>query len=240
MLHQKIAVCDDEKASLLAIKKAVVKNFAQYGVEVEISIFQSAELLMKSMGTDSYNCCFLDIDMPEINGIDFADEICRKHTNLIIVFVSAKEEYVFQSFRVHPFSFVRKSCFAEDIGQTIKDMAKLLYKQDTQNQSCRIKDSLGYEHIFLLDSVCYLESEEKYVRVVLINREKLLRCSMKSLEKELESYGLIRCHKSYIVNIKKVYAVKHDHLILLDGKRLPIRRGMVTELKKQLCGLLVQ
>lgn len=240
MNFQKVAVCDDEKASLIAIKKYVEKSFLQYGIDFKINMFQSVRTMMKEMREDTYDLCFLDIDMPEMNGIDLAEKICRQYAQTRIIFVSAKEEYVFQSFRVHPFSFVRKSCFQDDMDQTIRDLSSLACDKEEQKQTFEIVDEAGYKHIFLTDSVYYLEAKEKYINVVLEDNKKLLRCSLKSVEKKLEPYGMIRCHKSYIVNIKKVFAVKYDHLVMLDKTELPIRRGMVTCLKERLCGILVE
>lgn len=240
MEFQRIAVCDDEKASLIAINKYIEKSFLQYGINFKINIFQSVSVMLKYMREYTYDLYFLDIDMPEMNGIDLAERIYKQNTQTRIIFVSAKEEYVFQSFRVHPFSFVRKSCFQDDMAQVIKDLSRIPYKEKQRKQSCKIVDELGYEHTFLLDSMCYLEAQEKYVNIVLDDNKILLRCSLKSIENALNGYGLVRCHKSYIVNIKKVYAVKHDHLVMMDKTELPIRRGMVTELKKQLCNILVR
>lgn len=235
----RIAVCDDEKVSLKTVCRFVEKCFTQYGIDFSINAFESVGTMWESVQKKGYDLCFLDIDMPEMDGITFAEQICRKNSQTLIVFVSAKEEYVFQSFRIHPFSFVRKACFQQDMEQTIKDILKLRREQKAQEMSCLITDEAGYEYSFLVDSLWYLEAREKYVNIVLTESEKLLRCSMKSLEKELEQYGLIRCHKSYIVNIKKVYAVKYDRIVLLDRTELPIRRGMVTELKKRLCSDMV-
>ncbi len=240
MEFQRIAVCDDEKASLIAINKYIEKNFLQYGINFKINIFQSVSVMLKYMREYTYDLCFLDIDMPEMNGIDLAERIYKQNTQTRIIFVSAKEEYVFQSFRAHPFSFVRKSCFQDDMARVIKDLSSLTCEKEQQKQSCKILDEAGYEHNFLLDSICYLEAKEKYVNVVLKDNKILLRCSLKSIEKKLEPYGMIRCHKSYIVNIKKVFAVKYDHLVMLDKTELPIRRGMVTELKQKLCNILTQ
>lgn len=240
MQSQKIAVCDDEKASLSIIHNYLKKNFARYDIAAAINPFQSAALFAKDMEEHSYDIYFVDIDMPEMNGIHLAQQIRRKYPSSVIVFVSAKEESVFQSFCVHPFSFVRKNCFQEDMEKTVHDIAHLLQKKDSQNRCCQIVDSAGYEHAFYLDSICYLEAQEKYVRVVLTDHEKLLRCSLKNLEKDLAPYDMVRCHKSYIVNMKKVYVVKHDRIVMTDKTELPIRRGMVSDLKKHLCRLLVQ
>lgn len=240
MKHLRIAVCDDEKVSLSVIENYLKKSFAKQGIGVDISLFQSARVMVTHMEENLYDICFVDIDMPEMNGIDFAEELRKREPQIVIVFVSAKEEYVFQSFCVHPFSFVRKTQFSKDMERVVKDIAEFVKQKKQENTKCRIRDESGYEHFFFLESICYLEAKENYVNIVLTDGTKLLRCSMKKLEKELEPYGVIRCHRSYMVNIKKVYAVKHDRVVMMDKVELPIRRGMATELKKRLCSVMVR
>ena len=240
MQCQNIAVCDDEQKALAITGRYIRKNLGVCGIEAQVDEFLSADQMTEQMEKKIYQACFLDIDMPQINGIDLAERIIRRYAGIMVVFVSGREEYVFQSFRVHPFSFVRKSHFQEDMTRVLKDLIRLQYEKERQQKRIWITDDSEYEHTFSLDAVCYLEAQEKYVNVVLNDREKLIRCSMKKLEKELEPLGLIRCHKSYIVNMGKVYAVKHDHLVLLNRQELPIRRGMVTELKQQLCSMMVE
>ncbi len=235
----KIAICDDEEISVKHIKKALEKKFLDFGIQIQADEFLSALELKNKLKEDIYSICFLDIDMPEMNGIDLAEKINEICPKTLLVFVSGKEEYVFESFRVHPFSFIRKLHFEEDLEHTIRDITKILIEKDKE-KVCQIEDESGHKYTFLIDSIMYIETVEKYVRIRTNKEEKLIRNSMKNIEKFLEPYGFIRCHKSYIINGKKIYAVKYDRVILTDKTELPIRRGIASKLQAELCKYLIE
>ena len=232
-----IAICDDELEALQAIIKEVNKNFGRYKMEILVEGFLSASDLQKKMVDKKYTVYFLDIDMPEMNGIDLAYAIQKKQKEVILIFVSAREEYVFQSFRVHPFSFVRKQNFKEDLEQTVHDIYEN-FRVREEEQFCEIEDELGHVFYGKLSEILYLEVKDKYVQIVMENGEKLIRSSLKDQEKRLEEYGFIRCHKSFLVNLQKIYAVKHDKVILTDKREIPLKRGQASELKKRICNYL--
>lgn len=240
MGKRKIIICDDDKIMVELLGTAIEKEFLVNGVETAIEKFSSIRALLKQTDLDSVDVFFLDIDMPEMNGIDLAERIQKRVDGKIIVFVSGWKEYVFQALRTHPFAFVRKENFQEDIRCSVHDIAGIFEKQE-QKTLIRIEDDQGYMHQFLLDTFCYAEAQNKYVRMVSENGEKLIRISMKNIEKSLEPYeNLVRCHRSYIVNLKKIYVIEHEQVEMLDHTHIPVRRGMVVDLKKRLCSLLLQ
>ena len=240
MGKRKIIICDDDKIMVELLGTAIEKEFLVNGVETAIEKFSSIRALLKQTDLDSVDVFFLDIDMPEMNGIDLAERFQKRVDGKIIVFVSGWKEYVFQALRTHPFAFVRKENFQEDIRCSVHDIAGIFEKQE-QKTLIRIEDDQGYMHQFLLDTFCYAEAQNKYVRMVSENGEKLIRISMKNIEKSLEPYeNLVRCHRSYIVNLKKIYVIEHEQVEMLDHTHIPVRRGIVVDLKKRLCSLLLQ
>ena len=98
----RIAICDDEKNIRELIGDKVVKQYP----EAEIVFFSSGEELLLS---DSHiDLLFLDIQMSGRNGMDTARELRKKDKNVILIFVTAVEEYVFQAFDVGAFHYIVK------------------------------------------------------------------------------------------------------------------------------------
>ena len=231
MKEVRIAVCDDEAPALRKITKRLDACMREAGVSAQIISFTDAKGLLESLVTQSFEAFFLDIDMPEKNGIDLAQELKEKDPDAILVFVSAREEFVFESFRVHPFAFVRKGRLEADLARVTRDLAKLFGKKDSL--PVILEDELG--HSFSLDpeGVFYLEAMDKYVQIVSTAEKKLVRSSLKKMEGQLAGNGFLRCHKSYLVNVRKIFAIQHDRITLENGEELPLRRGQATELKKE-------
>ena len=82
-----------------------------------------------------YDLVFLDIDMPKYSGMDVAEEIRKKSADTDIIFVSNREDRVFETFSVQPFGFIRKNCFTEDLNATLRQYIQK--KARTGKFSCR-------------------------------------------------------------------------------------------------------
>ena len=223
-----LALCDDEPLVLGHLEQALREAFAlpSVGQPLEVDSFLVPSNLLHSCATKEYDAFFLDIDMPEKNGIDLAAEIKNLFPEAPIIFISGREEFVFDSFRVHPFAFVRKRMLSQDLQEAARDLTRLYGKE-----VLLLEDDLGMRFCVGQDELLYLQAMDKYVLAV-AQEEKLLRCSLKKMEKQLEGRGFLRCHKSYLVNVKKIAGVRHDHITMVNGSTLPLRRGMATSLKR--------
>ena len=98
----RIAICDDEKNIRELIGNKVLKQYP----EADIVFFQSGEELLLS--DNHIDILFLDIQMSGRNGMETARELRKKDKNVILIFVTAVEEYVFQAFDVGAFNYIVK------------------------------------------------------------------------------------------------------------------------------------
>ena len=126
-----IAVCDNHVSSLTFITSEITKQIMNMNVQADVASFSSGEDVMcrvsEGMFFDLY---ILNIEMPKLDGITLALQIRRHQKNPVIIFVSAREEYVFDSFKAHPYSFVRKDHFHEDLSSTLKAFMLEYHKRE--------------------------------------------------------------------------------------------------------------
>ena len=113
-----VAVCDDDETMLPIIAGVVQATFPAEGATVET--FSSAKQFCDRMEENGFDLLFLDIDMPETDGIELGLKLRNAKRNIDIVYVSEREDRVFESFKVHPFGFVRKRNFLKDIRSVAK------------------------------------------------------------------------------------------------------------------------
>lgn len=113
-----VAVCDDDETMLPIIAGVVQATFPAEGATVET--FSSAKQFCDRMEEKGFDLLFLDIDMPETDGIELGLKLRNAKRNIDIVYVSEREDRVFESFKVHPFGFVRKRNFLKDIRSVAK------------------------------------------------------------------------------------------------------------------------
>lgn len=235
----KVLVCDDETAAIKKVTKQLKMLCQIMHMESEFFNCTFANEVLKIVEKQEITVFFLDIDMPDANGIDLAEKILKKCPEAFLIFVSGREEYVFETFRVHPFSFVRKSFLENDLKKVVREL-KTKIEEREQHIRITIVDESGYEFKIDADKVLYLEAKDKYVSVVTEQGEKLIRSSLKEQQKKLEPINFRRCHKSFLVNMRKVYAVRCDKVILVNRKELPLGRGKTIELKRELSKYLLE
>ena len=235
MREFRLALCDDEPLILSQLRRELkeVFVFPDSGRQVEVDAYAQPSRLLASLDKTQYDVFFLDIDMPQKNGIELAAEIKERCPDVPIVFISGREEFVFDSFRVHPFAFVRKRMLLEDLKETARD----LIRRSGEGQ-LTLEDDLGVRFTVQKEDLLYVEAMDKYV-LVAAGEEKLLRCALKKVEKQLPEGEFLRCHKSFVVHVTKIASVRHDHVTLVNGKALPIRRGLAMELKRSLADYLL-
>lgn len=105
----KIAVVDDEEMFILSFQKDLKRLFKQNNVDFLISSFTSGSEFLESYEEAKYDLIFLDIDIPDVNGIEIASDIRSKKINTELIFVSGHDNFVFESIHYAPFRFIRKA-----------------------------------------------------------------------------------------------------------------------------------
>ena len=105
----KIAIVDDENKFITIYKKIICDTFSEYHVVVELETFNTGKDFKKSLSKNKYDLVFMDIDMPEISGIDIASELRNNNQNFDLIFVSAHPHFVFETIKFTPYRFIRKT-----------------------------------------------------------------------------------------------------------------------------------
>lgn len=153
---------------------------------------------------------FLDIQMPELKGTDFA-ELVQK-TGVRIIFTTAYSEYALEGFELSALDYLLKPITFKRFLSAIEKFPKTTKKVEN---TFVIKS--GYDlHKVLLDDILYIQSESEYVNYHLKNDKKILaNQSLKKLESMLPS-TFLRVHRSFIVNKQKVTGLKGRDMLLGD------------------------
>ena len=105
-----IVICDDSKSDALAAKDVIKRTAQELHIKTEFEIYSNAaeverKLLVKK---EPANILILDIDMPEISGLELAERLREEIEDIIIIFLSNHEEFVFKAIEFQPFRYIRK------------------------------------------------------------------------------------------------------------------------------------
>jgi DNA-binding LytR/AlgR family response regulator len=156
--------------------------------------------------------------MPEINGIELAGKLVSDDANANIIFVTNRDELVFDVLKYRPVGFVRKERLCTEFGEVLKRALTKIKDEtvlyDFNNSGFKIK----------ISDITYLESRSHYIHIHTNDDVKVIRGTMTEYQDKLESYGFIRVHSGFLVNVRSIYSVSSKVVVLDGGQELPVSR----------------
>ena len=208
------AIIDDEPLAAGLLESYVTKT--PY-LELK-GTYNSAVTAMRDLRDNPVQLLFLDIQMPELSGIEFA-KILPHETK--VIFTTAFPQYAIEGFRVSALDYLLKPIGYEDF---LKSTDKALEWFSTQKkQNTHLQDRFLFvksEYKLLrldLDDILYIEGLKDDVRFYLESGEKVMSLmSMKRLEDYLPHPEFLRTHRSYIVHMSKVQSIDRLRIVFGD------------------------
>lgn len=178
---------------------------------------------------------FLDINMPDISGIDLARALDRKP---MIIFTTAYKQFAYEGFELEAIDYLLKPVDFERFGKAIQKAID--YHQYKNNTLPLTDDASIYVHSeyrmikIVLKSIEYLESMEDYVKIHLENLPPVLTLMpLKKMLEKLPAEDFKRIHRSFIVPVKKVRSVQ-NRKVRLSSIELPISGSYADQVKEWL------
>lgn len=226
----RIAVVDDEEIMLEIIYYRIKNVLSSENQEHDIKCYTNGSDLLKDHETHPFDLAFLDIDMPEITGLQIAQKLRNRDSKTEIIFITNKSDLVFESIKYTPFRFVRKTRMDYEMEEAIISFLNKLKK----TQSVFEFSTSEGKRTVLLTSVIYLESHSHKITVVMTTDSFTANGNLKDIEKNIVSLGFIRIHQSFLVNYRYIFFVKQKELLLDNGNSLPVSRGKYETVKKEL------
>jgi DNA-binding LytR/AlgR family response regulator len=222
----KAIAIDDEPMALEVIKAHSAKvSFIQLK-ETFVSAMEALEYLK----TNPMDLVFLDINMPDITGLDFSQLLPK---NCGIIFTTAYSQYAADAFNlnaidylVKPFDFVRfmKAC------QKAFDS---LGKEETETPYLFVKDSYDLVRIVLAD-LLYIQSEGNYLTFKEKDKKTVTRMTMTEALELLPSKNFMRVNKSYVVNLNHIQKIERHQVSVAEKEFVPIAANYHSELMEAL------
>jgi len=222
-----IAVCDDESKILEEIASFILKEFPGN----KVKLYSSGEAFLAASGAvDSPDLLLLDIDMPGISGMEVAAALGEQKARTLIVFVTAHDELVYDSFKYHPFAFVRKKFLEEELRSVLQDCQK-----EFEGRKRRfIFQSSSQTVTLALSDILYFEGQANYLAIHTVDGLYKMRSTMAAVEEELKDSGFLRIHKGFLINLEHIKILKTEELELDKGQVLPIGKSYSEEAKKSI------
>ncbi len=216
-----IIVDDDEVARLKVI--SVARQFPVLNITGN---YCSAESAMAAIDKEKIDVLFLDIDMPNTNGLDFR----KKLMNIpVCVYITSHPEYALESFELETLDFLVKPLQSDRFAQTvdrIEEFIKIkrkatLYEMSFGEDFIYIKEGLEQTKIHLHE-ILYLEALKDYTLLVTNQKKHCVFSGIGNLLKEKHFESFVRVHRSFAVQKQFIQKVGSQNITLIKNISIPL------------------
>jgi DNA-binding LytR/AlgR family response regulator len=218
-----------EDESILA---SIIENYLENFNEIELlGKFEDPISAMRFLNTNTVDLIFLDIQMPMLNGIDFAKTVS---SNTSIIFTTAYSEYAIQGFELNALDYLLKPVKFERFVKAINRFFEAKLKSNTDNKTTKTRPHIiikseGAFHKITTSDLIYVESLSEYLRYHTLSDKLMVYGTLANVAKDLKPDGFIRIHKSFVVSKQHILSISGNQVFLTKDIRLPIGRTFKTE-----------
>ena len=230
----KIAICDDDIEILKELEEDIALFFKKNEKEVTITTYDNGKNVLDAIQQENSkpDILFLDIDMPDISGLETAKQLRQIHETLILIFISSYEQYVFEALEYVPFRYIRKSYMKQELPLTLRAAENTYWKM--QKKYLLIKCENG-EHRIEQSEIIYFEKILRKLYIYLNDGRVLTTWKpIKEIEAQLSMDCFSKVHSGCMVNLKYVNGYEGCEIQLDNGKRLKASRDGMKIFKNEL------
>lgn len=222
-------VVDDEPIAL-----EVIRNHAAKVPFLNLkAAFTSAVAALAYLEHEPADVVFLDINMPDLSGLDFALALKQRSK---IIFTTAYPEFAVKGFELSATDYLLKPIsFARFLEACTKAQQQAGTKQEATEDHLFVKD--GYDWIRIdINDILFIEADDNYLTFYAAGKKTIARMTLTAVLDKLSDKRFIRVHKSYIVSLAKAEKIE-PHQVLIAGNKIPVstryRDALLHALKAQ-------
>ena len=225
----KVAVCDDEKHVCVTLISTIKKFFKEIGRQVWVADFRDGNSLLKTR--THFDIIFLDIDMPELDGIETAKKIRKWDVNSKIIYVTNYSQHKGGAYKVHAFDYIEKPISEENIFAVLREAVYYLDHASVKHKFAFTTD----EGVLTLDldEIYYFEYISRKVVIHTSQGKYTAAYSLKELLEKFGKFNFSSPHKSFIVNLIHIKCIKGFDIFMENRDVLPLGQKRAAEFKRK-------
>lgn len=227
---------DDEPLALNLIEDFTKKIPFLNHVKSCKNAFEAIEIIQK----EKIDLIFLDINMPDISGVELLKSIDYKP---LVIFTTAYSEYAVQGFELSAVDYLIKPFLFERFFKAVNKVYELYNLKKNKGVSVSESNSFVEDYIFVkadyssvkicLKDILYVEGLKDYVKIYLKEKKVLTLITMKKIEDKLPTSKFVRVHRSFIVALDKIESIQRNRIII-NNIWIPIGNSYKTEFYKRI------
>jgi two-component system response regulator LytT len=250
-----ILAVDDEQTQLEDLARLLRGLPSVHEVECAVD---GHDALVK-VSTQAYDAIFLDVRMPDLDGLELGRVLRRFAAPPQLVFVSAYDSAAVEAFELHALDYLRKPVARRRVEEAVERVSAAIEAGGAQGREARQARegrppagpapdnemvAVGNLHggstrLLARATILYLQSYGDFVRVVTADGRYLLRATLAEIEHRWEPHGFVRVHRQYVANLRNAVELRPllggtAELSFADGQTIPVARRHTAELGRLL------
>lgn len=226
----RIAICDDEYEIIPQIKKAAGHFFKTNCIDYYIQSYTSSDNLQYDLQDGLYyDLFFLDIEMPEIDGMALAKEIFVTIPAAKVIFITSHLEYAITAYEYSVFRYIPKTMIEEKLTMALEDFYKLYRLERSEFYMVEIKnhvEQIPYRNIL------YILKDGKYAVFYLQSgRTQNIRKTLSQIFTEISQEYFYFADRGCIVNLANVMGIDEKGILFQNQQHVTISRANMQEFK---------
>jgi len=224
-MNIKIAVCEDCEKDAALLRELCFRYCCETGTPpYEMDVFPNGLTFLEHCVPGSYDMVFMDIYLEQEDGMQVIRELRKTDKDCPVVFFTRSTDHAVEAFEVNAVHYLTKPLVYEKLADALSRCEKLHEKQaaflllptEKKLRKVRLAEIL-YIEVFDNTCVIHLDGETIPVRIPLKNLETKIR--------EVDAHSdFLRCHRSYLVNMNWIMALRNDYFLLDTGASVPISK----------------
>ncbi|MFH6987729.1 LytR/AlgR family response regulator transcription factor [Flavobacterium collinsii] len=215
----KCIIVDDEPPATRILENYIGKvSFLE-----KTAVFNDALKALEFLNTHSVDVIFLDIQMPQLTGLQLSRIISRE---IKVIFTTAYPDFALEGFELNAVDYLLKPIAFERFYQAVS-------KLNGDSKTEVISNNNSADFIFIktdgknkfvklfLEEILYVESLQNYVCIHTLNQQIITHSSLKNVIESLPERNFVQIHKSYVVALKQIESTD-SFSVFVNGKELPI------------------
>ena len=220
-----------------------LKYFLNQEKEIKlIAEFNNPLDTLNFLENNTADVIFLDINMPDMNGISLGKIITKMYPDIKIVFITAYKDYAVDAFEIKAFDYLLKPYSESRIKNLLKSLTNIKTENTNSVKNTNLKKitvNIGERlYVISLNDIDYIEASEKETLIFSNEKKYVSKIKISKWEEMLKGDNFYRCHRSFIVNLDKITEIEQwfnsSWIIKIKNyvTAIPVSRNNIKELKK--------